>query len=669
MSKEDQVKRIEKLREEIRHHEYCYYVLDTPEISDAEYDLLMRELEELEKEYPELLTVDSPTQRVGGEPLEGFEKIEHSTPMLSLSNSFNAGELREFANRVYKLADTTALEFVLEHKIDGLSAILKYEAGIFTNGATRGNGIVGEDVTENIRTIRSVPLKLAERINLEIRGEIYISKRDFIKLNEKRLDNEEEPFANPRNAAAGSIRQLDPRIAAGRSLSLFAYDLVNIEGKSIGTHIEALEFLKEMGFKVNWYQKCANIEEVIKLCNEWVEKRDELTHEIDGMVVKVNNFTLREQLGTTAKSPRWAIAYKFPAQQKTTVVKDIIISVGRTGALTPTAVLEPVHIAGSTISRATLHNEDEINRKDIRIGDHVLIQKAGDVIPEVVKVIKEKRTGSEEAFIMPGECPVCGAEVVREEGEAVARCINITGCPAQRREGILHFVSRDAMNIDGVGPALVDQLLAKGLIGDYADLYALTFDDILPLERMGKKSAENAIKVIRESKKRPLHNLVFALGIRHVGAGTARILTARYHSVEELAEASALELEAIEEIGPVIAESIASFFRAEHNLQVIGKLRQQGVKLAVEKTLGEEKNHEFLTGKKFVFTGSMERFTRSEAKEKVLSLGAKVSSSVSKNTDFLVSGESSGSKLDKARELGVTILDEKGFVDLLGEQE
>ena len=398
LSKEDQVKRIEKLREEIRHHEYCYYVLDTPEISDAEYDLLMRELEELEKEYPELLTVDSPTQRVGGEPLEGFEKIEHSTPMLSLSNSFNAGELREFANRVYKLADTTALEFVLEHKIDGLSAILKYEAGIFTNGATRGNGIVGEDVTENIRTIRSVPLKLAERINLEIRGEIYISKRDFIMLNEKRLDNEEEPFANPRNAAAGSIRQLDPRIAAGRSLSLFAYDLVNVEGKSIGTHIEALDFLKEMGFKVNWYQKCANIEEVIKICNEWAEKRDELTHEIDGMVVKVNNFTLREQLGTTAKSPRWAIAYKFPAQQKTTVVKDIIISVGRTGALTPTAVLEPVHIAGSTISRATLHNEDEINRKDIRIGDHVLIQKAGDVIPEVVKVIKEKRTGSEEGF-------------------------------------------------------------------------------------------------------------------------------------------------------------------------------------------------------------------------------------------------------------------------------
>ncbi|NLM96105.1 MAG: NAD-dependent DNA ligase LigA [Halanaerobiaceae bacterium] len=669
MSKEDIVKRIEELREEIRHHEYCYYVLDSPEISDAEFDLLMRELEELEKEYPELITADSPTQRVGGEPLSAFEKVEHSTPVLSLSNSFSEGELRDFARRVYKLAGTGALDFVLEHKVDGLSAILKYEGGIFTSGATRGNGIVGEDITENIRTIRSVPLKLPESINLEIRGEIYISKKDFIRLNEERLDNEEEPFANPRNAAAGSVRQLDPRIAASRPLSMFAYDLVYVEGRNIRTHVEALEFLKEMGFKVNWYQKCTGIEEVIELCNEWAVKRDDLPFEIDGMVVKVNDFALREQLGATAKSPRWAIAYKFPAQQKTTVVKDIIISVGRTGALTPTAVLEPVQIAGSTISRATLHNEEEIKRKDIRIGDHVLLQKAGDVIPEVVKVIKEKRTGNEKPFIMPAECHVCGAEVVREKGEAVARCTNITGCPAQRREGILHFISRDAMNIDGVGPALIDQLLEKGLIEDYADLYALSFEDLLPLERMGEKSAENAVRAISESKERPLHNLVFALGIRHVGAGTARILASRYHSIEDLAAASTEELEAIEEIGPVIADSIVNFFSSEHNRQVIEKLSRHGVKMRAEKTAGEEDKSGFLAGKKFVFTGTLEKFTRSEAKEKVLSLGGQVSSSVSRNTDYLVAGESTGSKLDKARELGITILDEKGFMELLGEQE
>ncbi|MFP4016852.1 MAG: NAD-dependent DNA ligase LigA, partial [Halanaerobiales bacterium] len=514
-------KRINNLREEIRHHEYRYYVLNSPEISDVEFDLLMRELENLEGEYPELITPDSPTQRVGGEPLDSFEKVEHTIPMLSLSNAFNDGELREFANRVYKLAGTEDIEFLIEHKIDGLSAILKYENGLLVVGATRGNGVIGENVTENIKTIRSVPLSLSEELTAEIRGEVYISKSDFEYINNKRLDEGEEPFANPRNAAAGSIRQLDPRIAAERSLSMFAYDLVSIEGREFKTHTEAMEFLKEMGFKVNWYHQCKNIEEVIYLCNQWTEKRDDLPHEIDGLVIKVNNLALRERLGNTAKSPRWAIAFKFPAQQKTTVVKDIIISVGRTGALTPTAVLDPVHLAGSTVSRATLHNEDEIRRKDVRIGDHVLVQKAGDVIPEVVKVIKEKRDGSEEIFKMPDNCPECGAEAVRQEGEAVTRCINVTGCPAQRLEGIIHYISRNAMNIDGVGPALVEQLLQNDMIEDYADLYKLKVEDLLPLERMGKKSATNAVEAIQGSKDRPMHNLVFALGIRHVGAGVA----------------------------------------------------------------------------------------------------------------------------------------------------
>lgn len=655
-------KRIEELREEIRHHEYRYYVLDSPEISDAEFDQLMTELENIEKEYPELITVDSPTQRVGGEPLEGFEKVEHTVAMLSLSNAFNEGELREFANRVYKLAGRKDIEFVIEHKIDGLSAILRYEDGQLSVGATRGNGVVGEDVSENIRTIRSVPLKFSKGINAEIRGEVYISKGDFEKINERRLDNGDEPFANPRNAAAGSIRQLDPRIAAGRSLSMLAYDLLNVDGKNLKTHTEALEFLKDLGFKTNWFHRCKDINEVIELCNEWTEKREELAYEIDGMVIKVNNLSLREELGTTAKSPRWAIAFKFPAQQKTTIIKDIIISVGRTGALTPTAILEPVQIAGSTVSRATLHNEDEIKRKDIKIGDRVLLQKAGDVIPEVIKVIKDKRDGSEELFSIPTKCPVCGADAVRQEGEAVTRCINVTECPAQRREGILHFVSRNAMNIDGVGPALIDQLLENALIKDYADLYSLKMEDLLPLERMGEKSANNAINAIKESKGKPLHNLVFALGIRHVGAGVARVLTTVYSSIDELRKSKLAELEAIEEIGPVIAESIVNFFRGEHNQQVIEKLREQGIKMSVDKEENSSTVVDAVAGKRFVFTGGLDNLTRSEAKEKVISAGGKVSSSVSKNTDFVVAGESTGSKYDKARKLGLRILDEEEFI-------
>ncbi|MFW6264784.1 MAG: NAD-dependent DNA ligase LigA [Bacillota bacterium] len=669
MADKDIAKKIEELRDEIRHHEYQYYVLDSPEISDSEFDELMRELQELESENPELITEDSPTQRVGGQPLDSFSKVEHSTPMLSLSNAFNANELKDFVNRVHKLAGTENLDFVLEHKIDGLTAILTYENGVFQIGATRGNGVVGEDVSENIKTIRSVPLKLDRDIDVEIRGEVFISKKDFEELNERRLDRGDEPFANPRNAAAGSIRQLDPRIAARRSLSFLAYDIINVTGLDLEKHLDAMELLHELGFKVNWYQKCSNVEEIIDLCEKWTDERDELDYEIDGLVTKLNNLSLREKLGNTAKSPRWAIAYKFPAQQKTTVVKDIIISVGRTGALTPTAVLEPVHVDGSTVSRATLHNEDEIKRKDVRIGDHILLQKAGDVIPEVVKVIKEKRDGSEEVFEMPDKCPKCGGEARRLEGEAVTRCINLTGCPAQRREGILHFVSRNAMNIDGVGPSLIDQLLKNDLIEDYADLYTLTVEDLLPLERVGKKSAQNAIDAIEESKEGPLHNLVFALGIRHVGAGAARILTNVYPSIDELSKAKASELEGIEEIGPVIADSVVNFFREEHNQKVIKKLSDAGVKMSKDEDEEESSEIETIKDKKFVFTGALDNFTRKEAKEKVLSAGGEVSSSVSKKTDYLVSGENTGSKMDKAKDLGVKILNEDDFMNLLEGKE
>lgn len=656
--------RVEKLREEIRYHEYRYYVLDAPEISDAEFDQLMRELEKLEAEYPELISGDSPTQRVGGEPLSAFEKIEHSVPMLSLGNAFNEGELRDFAERVYRLAGRRDLEFLVEHKLDGLTAVLRYEAGVLTLGATRGNGIVGEVVTENIRTIHSVPLKLAQPLNLEVRGEVYISKDDFQRINAERLEQGEEPFANPRNAAAGSVRQLDPRIAAARSLTMQVYDLVNVEDLELRTDTEALALLQDLGFKVNWYQSCRNLDELVEICKEWTIKREDLPYEIDGLVIKVNDLALRQEMGATARSPRWAIAYKFPGQQKTSLVKDIVITVGRTGALTPTAILEPVHIAGSTISRATLHNEDEIRRKDIRIGDHVLVQKAGDVIPEVVKVIKEKRDGSERVFQMPDKCPVCGAEAVREEGEAVLRCSNVTGCPAQLREGILHFISRDAMNIEGVGPALVDQLLEKGLLKDYADLYALREEDLLPLERMGKKSASNVIQAIGRSKERELHNLIFALGIRHVGAGVARVLAGAYKSIKELAGASREELEAIEEIGPAIAGSIVNFFQEDKNLQVVEKLRQYGVKMSTDPEEEEASLVEGIAGKRFVFTGTLNNFSRTEAREKVLAAGGKVSSSVSKNTDYLVAGEGGGSKLAKARDLGVTVLTEEEFLEL-----
>ena len=662
MKKEKAKNKIEKLRNEIRYHEHKYYVLDNPEISDAEYDRMMNTLKKLEEEYPEFKSPDSPTQRVGGEALDEFKKIEHQSEMLSLGNAFNDQELRDFADRIYRKVDVKAndVDFIVEHKIDGLSAILRYENGIFTLGATRGNGRIGEDVTKNLKTIGSIPLKLSEKADLEIRGEVFIKKEDFEKLNERRLEEEKEAFANPRNAAAGSIRQLDPSIAASRPLSFLPYSLISYDKLGIDNHLEALSYIKKLGFKNNWYKKAEDIEEVIEICNNWIKKREKIDHEIDGMVVKVNNFSLREKLGTTSKSPRWAIAFKFPAQKKTTTVKDIKISVGRTGALTPTAILKPVEVDGSIVSRATLHNEDELKRKDVRIGDKVLIQKAGDIIPEVIKVIKDKRDGDEKEFEMPDKCPVCGSEAVREEGKAVLRCTNIA-CPAQRRESILHFVSRDAMNIDGIGESLVDQLLRNDLVEDYADLYFLEKEELLALERIAEKSANNILNAISESKNRSFNRLLYALGIRYVGQRTSRLITNKYNSISSLAEAEEEDLIKINEIGPAIAESIVHFFSEEHNQKVLDKLKKAGVRL--QKNVQKE-SFDFLADEKFVFTGGLSDFTRAEASEKVRKAGGRVTSSVSSQTDYVVAGNNPGSKLDKAQELGVEILDEEDFKNL-----
>jgi DNA ligase (NAD+) len=538
---------------------------------------------------------------------------------------------------------------------------MRYNNGSFELGATRGNGEVGEDITKNMKTIRSLPLKIEEESEFELRGEIYLAKSEFQRLNEKRLGKDESPFANPRNAAAGSVRQLDSKIAAERSLSILIYDLISHSARDFETHLEVFSYLKEMGFKVNWHQSAADIKAVIEICEQWQEERENLDFEIDGLVIKINNLALREKLGSTARSPRWAIAYKFPAQQKTTKIKDIEISLGRTGALTPTAVLEPVELAGSTVSRATLHNEDEIKRKDIRIGDTVLVQKAGDVIPEVVKVIKDERDGSEREFKMPNHCPVCGGEVIRAEGEAVSRCNNIS-CPAQRKETILHFVSRDAMNIEGVGPALIEQLLENNLIEDYADLYFLKEAHLKDLERMGEKSSQNVIEAIEASKKREFFRVLYALGIRHVGIGAARILAANFASIEEIRNASAAELEAIDEIGPVIAESIAGFFKERHNRDLLSRLKQAEIRLEREADQEQEK---FLDGLKFVFTGSLNNYSRTEVKDLVEKAGGRAVSSVSSKTDYLVIGDNPGSKYDQAQELGVEILNEADFKEMI----
>ncbi|GAW91558.1 NAD-dependent DNA ligase LigA [Calderihabitans maritimus] len=655
--------RIEELRRVIEEHNYRYYVLDQPVITDQEYDELMRELIELENRYPEFITPDSPTQRVGGAPLEAFETVRHDVPLLSLANAFGADELREFDRRI-RQAVGGPVDYVVELKIDGVSVALTYENGLFVTGATRGDGYLGENITANLRTVPTVPLRIREKLpRLVVRGEGYMPKKAFEALNQEREKEGQPLFANPRNAAAGSLRQLDPRITARRSLQVFVYDLLAIEGEEPATHAEVLEFLERLGFAVNPHRKvCADIEEVIVYCEEWTERREELPYEIDGMVVKVNRREFHRILGNTAKSPRWAIAYKFPAQQAVTQVENIIVRVGRTGALTPTAVLKPVRLAGTTVTRATLHNEDMIREKDVRLGDMVVVQKAGDIIPEVVNVLKERRTGEEREFHMPEYCPECGARVVRLEGEAAARCSGGLACPAQVREGIIHFASRQAMNIEGLGPAVINQLLEKGLIRDPGDLYYLKYEELVKLERLGPQSAKNLLEAIEASKQNSLAQLIFALGIRHVGSRAARLLAENFASLDELAQASYEELTAIPEIGPKMAESIISFFREPRNQEVIGKLKRAGVN-----TRGDVNGNlqRPLAGKRFVLTGTLASMTRREAQEKIEALGGEVSSSVSRKTDYVVVGENPGSKYDRAKELGITILNEQDFLRML----
>jgi len=666
---DDIVKKIEELREKIRYHNYRYYVLDDPTVSDAEYDRLMRDLIELEEKYPQYITSSSPTQRIGIEPVSGFTTVKHITSMLSLANAFSTEELQTFDQRIKKLIPQQKLEYVVELKIDGLAVALVYENGIFIRGATRGDGVNGEEITSNLRTVKSIPLKLfGENIppRIEVYGEVYMKKSDFKKLNKERIKKGESLFANPRNAAAGSVRQLDPRITARRHLDTFIYRATFPEGNNSNVHMEVLNYLKNIGFKVNPHIKLfQDIGEVVSYCLQWIEKKEELDYEIDGMVIKVNSLRMREELGSTTRSPRWAIAYKFPAQQVTTRVQGIIVQVGRTGALTPVAILDPVRISGSVVQRATLHNEDEIRRKDIRIGDVVLIQKAGEIIPEVVKVIKEKRTGKETEFLMPTQCPVCGAKVFRPEGEVASRCNSLT-CPAQIKERIRHFASRNAMDIEGLGPAIIDQLVEKGLIKDISDLYFLERDDLISLERMAEKSADNLLDAIEKSKKKSLPNLIYGLGIRYVGVHTAEVITRYYPTLDKFKKANLEKLIEINEIGPKIAESIILFFKEKESLAIIERVRSTGLNFGQEEEkIREEKEVQMLAGKQFVLTGTLKDFTRTQAKEIISELGGRVTGSVSKKTDYVVAGEDPGSKYQKAQELGVPIINGEEFKKII----
>ncbi|WP_282198649.1 NAD-dependent DNA ligase LigA [Collibacillus ludicampi] len=661
--------RIEKLRAEIREHDYRYHVLDQPAISDYEYDQMMRELVDLENQYPELITPDSPTQRVGGEPLEGFEKVSHRTPMLSLSNAFGPEDLREFDRRVRGALPGEQVNYVCELKIDGLAVSLIYEHGVFVRGATRGDGEVGEDITANLRTIKAIPLVLPRPLTLEVRGEAYLPRREFVRINREREEAGEPLFANPRNAAAGSLRQLDPRIVSRRNLSLFAYAMGYLEDETIETHYEGLQLLKDLGFKVNPYMRvCADIEEVIDFIGEWAGKRADLPYDIDGMVIKVNRYDQQARLGATAKSPRWAIAYKFAAEQAETILRDIEVSVGRTGVVTPTAILDPVQLAGTTVSRATLHNEDIIRELDVMLGDTVIVQKAGDIIPEIVRVLKEKRTGNERAYHMPTHCPECDSELVRLEGEVALRCIN-PRCQAQIREGIIHFVSRDAMNIDGLGERVVTQLFQAGLIRDVADLYTLTEEQLLPLERMGKKSVENLLTSIERSKENSVERLIFGLGIRFIGEKAAKLLAQHFMTLDRLMQASFDELIAVPEIGPKMADSILHYFAQDTVHVVIEKLRAAEVNFTYRGPAPVAVEESPFAGKTFVLTGTLTKFDRKEASAMIEQRGGKVTSSVSKKTDYVIAGEKAGSKLDKARELGIQVLDEDTLLEWLGGTE
>jgi DNA ligase (NAD+) len=663
--KEQAAREATGLREKLNYHSHRYYVLDAPEISDAEFDGLMRRLLAIEAAYPDLVTADSPSQRVGGAPAEGFGRVAHLTPMLSLGNALSLEELMAFDARVRSGLDGPAPEYVVELKIDGLAINLLYEDGRLVRAATRGDGVYGEDVTANVRTIRAVPLVLHGDYprRIEVRGEVYMPRKEFDRLNRSREEAGEALFANPRNAAAGSLRQLDSRVTAERALDNFVYGVGVREGVELTSHAGTLKYLASLGFKTNpHYKVYATIEEVAAYCESWTDKRTDLPYDIDGLVVKVNSLADQEALGFTAKDPRWAIAYKFPAEQAVTVVEDIIVSVGRTGVLTPTAVLKPVRLAGTTVSRATLHNEDYIRDKDIHIGDTVVVHKAGEIIPEVVTVLAERRTGGEKEFSLPAVCPECGSEVVRQPGESAHKCTNLY-CPAILRESLFHFVSRDAMDIEGLGPAVVTALLAAGLVKDAADLYSLRKEDILSLERTGEKSAQNLLEAIAKSREAGLARLLFGLGIRFVGVKAAGLLARRFGDIDRVAAASFEELTAIEEIGPKIAASVVGWFAEPANLALIEKFRTAGVKLTEE--VAEPVGPQPFAGKIFVLTGTLAAMTRPEATAVVERLGGKVTGSVSKKTDYVVAGEEAGSKLTKAQELGVTVLSEEEFMAMV----
>ena len=659
---------IEELRKRINQHSYAYYVMDNPTVSDYEYDLLFRRLLELEEKYPQLITAQSPTQRIGAIPSNSFEKITHPTPMLSLGNAFSNNELILFDQRVKNILQIDTVQYVVEHKIDGLAINLIYENGKLVKAATRGDGSIGEDVTANIRTIKAIPLELnVEEVEipefLEVRGEVYLPKKEFIRLNKERQANDEALFANCRNAAAGSLRQLDPKETAKRYLSAILYGIGEIKGLNFQYHSAVLDFLSKLGFKTNKeYQIFSNIDEVMQYCASWSEKKEQLDFDIDGMVIKVNNLKDQKILGYTAKDPRWAIAYKFQPEQGITKIEKIVVNVGRTGAITPLAYLTPVTISGSKISKATLHNEDYIVAKDIRIGDTVIVHKAGEIIPEVVAVKLEERTGTEVKFVMPQICPECQNPVVKEDNEAAYKCVN-PNCPAILRENFIHFVSRDAMNIEGLGPSVVSMLLDNNLINDVADLYKLTTEELLNLDRIGAKSAENLISAIEKSKQAGLNRLLFALGIRFVGVKAANILANHFKSMKALTKSSLEDLLAINEIGTKIAQSIIDYFNKQENLILLDKLSEVGVNMTA-KTI-ERMEQENFQDKIFVLTGNLESFNRKEASLLIEQFGGKVSSAVSKKTDFVVAGTEAGSKLTKAQELGINIISEEEFKNMM----
>lgn len=659
-------KKINELRKQLHHYNHQYYVLDNPSVPDAEYDRLMNELIKLEEAHPELITPDSPTQRVGAKPLDVFEKVEHTTPMLSLANAFDVQDLRDFDRRIRESLSVEQVEYVAELKIDGLAVSLRYQDGVFVQGATRGDGSVGEDITQNLRTVRSIPLAINETNPIEVRGEVFMPKQSFLKLNEKRQEQELDLFANPRNAAAGSLRQLDPKIAAERNLDVFIYAVGEWQAGTIATHSEHLQYLSELGFKTNpEWKKCDNIDEVIQYVESWIDRRNELAYDIDGIVIKVDRLEYHDILKTTAKSPRWAIAYKFPAEEVVTKLIDVDFSVGRTGVVTPTAVLEPVRVAGTTVQRASLHNADYIEEKDIRLNDTVVIKKAGDIIPEVVRVIPEKRDRDSQPFQMPTHCPSCQSALERLDNEVALRCVNLN-CPAQLKEGLIHFVSRNAMNIEGLGERIIEQLYQQKLVQKITDLYLLKEEELLKLERMGQKSVKNLLTAIEASKQNSLERLLFGFGIRFVGVTAARTLAMAFNDLDQLKEATYDQLVTVDEIGDKMAESIVKFFTNEDVIEMIDQLKALGVNT---RYLGAKPTDTAIDAifseKTVVLTGKLEQLTRNEAKEKIEALGGKVTGSVSKKTDLLIAGADAGSKLTKAEQLGIEIWSEEQFIEAI----